>query len=226
MHKSESKNGTACAEVEGNTKIVEVGSGREYGPDEAKDMTLPMVCSEKYLENNFESINEIADMANSEEDDVDSDEGELENEVSSEERNVDEAAEGDPGFAEFPNSEPEPPSQGCAIKVFDSMHQLGEEETIRPFSVHEIKGSDESNEEDQQVFEKEKPVDNKREENYRASEALPLKAADQNRIGGNGNFSDGTCRLLHRTQASAAAPMLRSWANQLVLPVLNQRPMP
>ncbi|KAL6988511.1 hypothetical protein U1Q18_014263 [Sarracenia purpurea var. burkii] len=178
MHKSESKNGTACAEVEGNTKIVEVGSGREYGPDEAKDRTLPMVCSEKYLENNSESINEIADRANSEEDDVDSDEGELEDEVSSEETNVDEAAEGDPGFAEFPNSE--------------------------------TKGSDESNKEDQQVFEKEKPVHNKKEENYRASEALLLKAADQNRIGGNGNFSDGTCRLLDRTQASAVAPMLRS----------------
>ncbi|KAL6955048.1 hypothetical protein U1Q18_040759, partial [Sarracenia purpurea var. burkii] len=73
-------------------------------PDEAIVRTPPMVCSEKNLENNLESIKESAEGANSEEDDEDSDEGDLGDEVASEVSNGDGAAK-DLGFAVDPNRE-------------------------------------------------------------------------------------------------------------------------
>ncbi|KAL7002115.1 hypothetical protein U1Q18_003268, partial [Sarracenia purpurea var. burkii] len=94
----------SSAALRGKLYNDEEDLGTKRDPDEAIVRTPPMVCSEKNLENNSESIKESAEGANSEEDDEDSDEGDLGDEVASEVSNGDGAAK-DPGFAVDPNRE-------------------------------------------------------------------------------------------------------------------------
>ncbi|KAL6958437.1 hypothetical protein U1Q18_040374 [Sarracenia purpurea var. burkii] len=94
----------SSAALRGKLYNDEEDLGTKRDPDEAIVRSPPMVCSEKNLENNSESIKESAEGANSEEDGEDSDEGDLGDEVASEVSNGDGAAK-DPGFAVDPNRE-------------------------------------------------------------------------------------------------------------------------
>ncbi|KAL6958389.1 hypothetical protein U1Q18_040326, partial [Sarracenia purpurea var. burkii] len=199
----------SSAALRGKLYNDEEDLGTKRDPDEAIVRTPPMVCSEKNLENNLESIKESAEGANSEEDDEDSDEGDLGDEVASEVSNGDGAAK-DLGFVVDPNWEvfEEKTETGLLpclhsgdASPANALNSLSVEYNrefqavdlvqardcaLKVFDIKRQPGVEESI----RPFSDAKGSDKL----YKEVQAFfeEEKAADQKRIGGNGKLSDGT----------------------------------